>query len=249
MEPVRRRPLAVLVVSLLPASVQVIYVVVLTAACVVNAVNMLSTITALIGRQIFTPEAKWSPLSFMKLTHEVRMSPWFLVLWNLLRLLTAILLIGKQHATSEREVFPSSTCISSVFSSCVRLVVCFGDSSVVVYMKYRFGIVQENTRTQPSQMCVALCVDVLPPSFPPLMCLCLLQAFREAIPQLEKLAAAAKPGLADASTLKGFAAAWKSVSFAHGIHSKHEDDVIFPALEAYFPEQVGECVFVYCTGT
>eukprot|EP00752_Nemacystus_decipiens_P012458 g11037.t1 len=119
-------------------TMQVIYVVALTAACVLNAVNMLSTITALIGRQIFTPEAKWSPLSFMKLTHE---------------------------------------------------------------------------------------------------------AFREAIPQLEKLAAAAKPGVADASTLKDFAAAWKSVAFAHGVHSKHEDDVIFPALEAYFPGQthsVGE---------
>eukprot|EP00903_Cladosiphon_okamuranus_P016305 g15037.t1 len=119
-------------------TMQVIYVVALTAACLVNAVNMLSTITALIGRQIFTPEAKWSPLSFMKLTHE---------------------------------------------------------------------------------------------------------AFREAIPQLEKLAAAAKPGVADASSLKNFAAAWKSVSFAHSIHSKHEDDVIFPALEAYFPGQthsVGE---------
>lgn len=51
---------------------QVIYVVALTAACMVNAVNLLSTITALIGRQIFTPEGKWSPLSFMKLTHEVR---------------------------------------------------------------------------------------------------------------------------------------------------------------------------------
>lgn len=67
-----------------------------------------------------------------------------------------------------------------------------------------------------------------------------LQAFREAIPQLEKLAATAKPGVADASTLNDFAAAWKSVSFAHGIHSKHEDDVIFPALEAFFPGQVGD---------
>lgn len=65
-----------------------------------------------------------------------------------------------------------------------------------------------------------------------------MQAFREAIPQLGKLAAAAKPGVADASTLKEFAAAWKSVSFAHGVHSKHEDDIIFPALEAFFPGQV-----------
>lgn len=74
----------------------------------------------------------------------------------------------------------------------------------------------------------------------------LLQAFREAIPQLEKLAAAAKPGVADASTLKEFAAAWKSVSFAHGIHSKHEDDVIFPALEAFFPGQVGDIRVLVC---
>lgn len=69
------------------------------------------------------------------------------------------------------------------------------------------------------------------------------QAFREAIPQLEKLAAAAKPGVSEASTLKEFAAAWKKVSFAHDIHSKHEDDVIFPALEAYFPGQVGVISF------
>lgn len=55
-----------------PAVLQVIYVVTLTVACVVTAVNALATITALIGRKIFTPEGKWSPMSFMKLTHEVR---------------------------------------------------------------------------------------------------------------------------------------------------------------------------------
>ncbi|CAN0496330.1 unnamed protein product, partial [Laminaria digitata] len=49
---------------------KVIYVVTLTAACLVNAVNMLSTLAALKGKNIFTPLGKWSPLSFMKLTHE-----------------------------------------------------------------------------------------------------------------------------------------------------------------------------------
>ncbi|CAM9111089.1 unnamed protein product [Scytosiphon promiscuus] len=117
---------------------QVIYIVALTAACALNLVNMLSTLTALVGRQIFTPEGKWSPMSFMKLTHE---------------------------------------------------------------------------------------------------------AFREAIPKIEKLAATVKPGVADASSLKDLADAWSSLSFAHDVHSKHEDDVIFPALEAFFPGQthsVGE---------
>lgn len=75
---------------LYPCVLQVIYVVALTAACVVNAVNMLSTITALIGRQIFTPEAKWSPLSFMKLTHEVRL----VVLFGYLKLLSAVVILS-----------------------------------------------------------------------------------------------------------------------------------------------------------
>lgn len=51
---------------------QVLYIVLLTAASALNIVNMLSTITALVGRHIFTPEGKWSPMSFMKLTHEVK---------------------------------------------------------------------------------------------------------------------------------------------------------------------------------
>lgn len=43
----------------------------LAAACVVNAVCGLSTLGSLKARHIFNPLAKWSPLSFMKLTHEV----------------------------------------------------------------------------------------------------------------------------------------------------------------------------------
>ena len=51
---------------------KVIYVVALSAACLVNAVNIPATLAALKARKIFTPAGKWSPLSFMKLTHEVR---------------------------------------------------------------------------------------------------------------------------------------------------------------------------------
>lgn len=51
---------------------KVIYAVTLTAACLVNAVNILATLVSLKARKIFTPDGKWSPLSFMKLTHEVR---------------------------------------------------------------------------------------------------------------------------------------------------------------------------------
>lgn len=65
-----------------------------------------------------------------------------------------------------------------------------------------------------------------------------LQAFREAIPKLQKLAAAAKPGVANASTVRDLASAWSSMSIAHDVHSHHEDDVIFPALEALFPGTV-----------
>lgn len=43
----------------------------LAAACLVNAVNILATLASLKARKIFTPDGKWSPLSFMKLTHEV----------------------------------------------------------------------------------------------------------------------------------------------------------------------------------
>mmetsp|Transcript_24281 Transcript_24281/g.32351 ORF Transcript_24281/g.32351 Transcript_24281/m.32351 type:complete len:987 (+) Transcript_24281:202-3162(+) len=43
----------------------------LTLACIANGVAFLHTIAALIRRRIvFTPEVKWGPLSFMKLTHE-----------------------------------------------------------------------------------------------------------------------------------------------------------------------------------
>ena len=55
---------------------------------------------------------------------------------------------------------------------------------------------------------------------------------------MEKLAAVAKPGVADASTLRELASAWTSMSVAHDVHSKHEDHVIFPALEALFPGTV-----------
>lgn len=53
---------------------KVIYVISLAAACVVNAVNMLFTLGALKAQKIFTPGAKWSPLSFVVLTHEVSTS-------------------------------------------------------------------------------------------------------------------------------------------------------------------------------
>lgn len=59
-----------------------------------------------------------------------------------------------------------------------------------------------------------------------------------AIPKMEKLAAAAKPGVADASALRELASAWSSMAVAHDVHSKHEDDVIFPALEGFFPGTV-----------
>jgi len=55
---------------------------------------------------------------------------------------------------------------------------------------------------------------------------------------MEKLAEAAKPGVADASTVRDLASAWASMSVAHDVHSHHEDDVIFPALEALFPGTV-----------
>ena len=54
---------------------KVIYVVALAIACLVNTVNMLSTLGALKGKSIFTPLGKWSPLSFMKLTHEASSYP------------------------------------------------------------------------------------------------------------------------------------------------------------------------------
>lgn len=55
---------------------------------------------------------------------------------------------------------------------------------------------------------------------------------------LEKLAAQVKPGIAGAPKLRELASAWKAVSTAHDVHSRHEDEVIFPTLETYFPGQV-----------
>ncbi|CAM9116416.1 unnamed protein product, partial [Laminaria digitata] len=49
---------------------RVIYVVALTAACVVNAVNMLFTLGAFKAKKLFIPAEKWSPLSFVVLTHQ-----------------------------------------------------------------------------------------------------------------------------------------------------------------------------------
>lgn len=49
---------------------QVIYIVVLTSACVVNAVNLLATLGALKARSIFTPLPRWSPLMFADMIHE-----------------------------------------------------------------------------------------------------------------------------------------------------------------------------------
>lgn len=66
------------------------------------------------------------------------------------------------------------------------------------------------------------------------------QAFREAIPKMEKLAAAAKPGVADVWTVRELASSWSSMSVAHDVHAKNEDDVIFPALEALFPGTVSQ---------
>lgn len=69
---------------------------------------------------------------------------------------------------------------------------------------------------------------------PPSYC----QAFREAIPKLQKLAESAKPGAADSSTLVELASVWKLLTIAYDVHSHHEEDVIFPALEALFPSTV-----------
>lgn len=66
------------------------------------------------------------------------------------------------------------------------------------------------------------------------------QAFREAIPRVEKLAAAAKPRVADASTLRELASAWSSMSATYDIDSKQQDNVLFPALEAFFPGTVSQ---------
>ncbi|CAN0118074.1 unnamed protein product [Ascophyllum nodosum] len=115
-------------------TMQVIYAVALALASLVNAVNILQTTAALIAAKIFIPAAKWSPLSFMKLSHEA-------------------------------------------------------------------------------------------------------SAFREAVPKLNKLARAAKPGLSHVSTVRELATYWSAFSKAHDIHATHEEAVIFPELEAFFPGQ------------
>lgn len=64
------------------------------------------------------------------------------------------------------------------------------------------------------------------------------QAFRVAIPLLEKLASVAKPGVADAASMRELASAWNSMAKMHDIHSMHEESVIFPILEGFFPGHV-----------
>lgn len=43
----------------------------LCVSCMGSAVNMLSTLVALKAKHIFIPDERWSPLSFLTLTHEV----------------------------------------------------------------------------------------------------------------------------------------------------------------------------------
>lgn len=114
------------------SSMQVLYVVTLSVATVVNVVNALYTLAALKAKRLFTPGVKWSPLSFVALTHT---------------------------------------------------------------------------------------------------------AFRESVQTLEKLTEAVKPVGADDSDLRQLAASWSAISHAHRIHCMHQDKVIFPALEAFFPGQ------------
>lgn len=64
------------------------------------------------------------------------------------------------------------------------------------------------------------------------------QAFREAISKLDKSTTNVRPGIADGLTLRELSAGWTSISAAHKVHSKHERDIIFPALEMFFPGQV-----------
>lgn len=75
---------------------KVIYVVTLAAACVVNAVNVLFTLAALKAKEIFTPRVKWSPLSFVALTHEVSSS------YVMITLLSSLIQI---HRTEDGGLF------------------------------------------------------------------------------------------------------------------------------------------------
>lgn len=64
---------------------QVISILAITVASMINAVNVLLLLGAVKGMHVFTPEAKFSPMSFTKLTHEVRDNVWlgtFLMCWQ-----------------------------------------------------------------------------------------------------------------------------------------------------------------------
>lgn len=67
---------------------------------------------------------------------------------------------------------------------------------------------------------------------------------------LNKLKEAVEPGVNELSTLRDLAAAWSAMSKAHCTHSMHEDEVVFPVLEGFFPGQVcavcGDPVHVEC---
>ncbi|CAM9812351.1 unnamed protein product [Ascophyllum nodosum] len=63
------------------------------------------------------------------------------------------------------------------------------------------------------------------------------EAFREALPKIEKLAAAANPGLADASSVRTLSNAWSTLTSVHALHTRAKEQVIFPELEGFFPGQ------------
>ena len=67
---------------------------------------------------------------------------------------------------------------------------------------------------------------------------CTSQAFRAAISKLEKSTTNVRPGIADGMALRELSTGWTSISAAHKVHSKHERDIVFPALEKFFPGQV-----------
>ena len=76
------------------------------------------------------------------------------------------------------------------------------------------------------------------------------QAFRESVKTIDKLSAVAlKPAGEEASSLRQLASAWSAISKAHRIHSMHEDKIIFPVLDSFFPGQVC-CLLVWnaCKG-
>lgn len=76
-------------------------------------------------------------------------------------------------------------------------------------------------------------------AFLPALSLSRCQAFRESIQTIDKLSAVSlKPEGEEASSLRELATAWSAISKAHRIHSMHEDKVIFPVLDSFFPGQV-----------